>query len=192
MKKILIINGHPNKDSFNAALCGSYLKGATEAGAEIRQINVTDMPLESYLRYDHFSGIEVGQEIKNAQTDLTWAEHLVFFHPTWWGGMPAILKCFFDMVFSAGFAFKYRSNSPLPLKLLKGKTARLIITMDTPVFIYRYFFCAPGVNQIKSRILAFCGISPTKVTYIGPIRSTTPEQRQKYLNKVYLLGKNLV
>jgi putative NADPH-quinone reductase len=192
MKKILLINGHPDKESFNAALFASYLKGATEAGAEVRQIFVTDMPLENYLRFKHFSQAEVGPEIKKAQADITWADHLVFFHPTWWGGMPAILKCFIDMVFASGFAFKYSSNSPLPIKLLKGKTAHLVVTMDTPVFVYRYFFGAPGTNQLKSRILAHCGVTPTKVTYISPIRKSTPELRQKFLTKVYDLGKKLL
>jgi len=192
MKKILVINGHPNKESFNAALFVSYIKGAQEADAELKQINVIDLPLENYLRHDYASKIEIGPEIKNVQDDITWADHIVIFHPIWWSGMPAILKCFFDIVFLSGFAYRFTSTSPLPIKLLKGKTAHIIVTLDTPVFIYRYFFGAPGINQLKSRILAFCGISPTKVTYFSPIRTTTLEKRQEYLNKAYNLGKKLL
>ena len=191
MKKILMINGHPKKGSFGSALFENYKKGAIEAGAEVREIHVADMPLEKYLKYDHYSGDAVGDEIKNAQNDITWAEHLVFFHPVWWGGMPALLKCFIDMVFASGFAFRYKANSPMPEKLLKGKTGRIITTMDTPTFVYKYFFRAPSINQLKSRILAFCGIAPVKVTFFSPIQSSTEESRKKFLNTAYLLGKNL-
>ncbi|MCX6754336.1 MAG: NAD(P)H-dependent oxidoreductase [Candidatus Nomurabacteria bacterium] len=191
MKKILIINGHPKKDSFSSALVSNYKKGAAESGAEIKEIIVTDMPIENYLRYDHFSGKDVGQDIKDARESITWAEHLVFVHPVWWGSMPAILKCFIDMVFSAGFAFKYKQGSGLPEKLLKGKTAHIITTMDTPYFIYNYFFGSPSINQLKNRTLNFCGISPVKVSHFGPVQSSTEEKRKKFLEEVYKLGKNL-
>jgi NAD(P)H dehydrogenase (quinone) len=46
--------------------------------------------------------------------------------------MPAILKCFIDMVFASGFAFRYKSGSSMPEKLLTGRTAHIITTMDTP------------------------------------------------------------
>jgi NAD(P)H dehydrogenase (quinone) len=191
MNKILIINGHPKKVSFSTSIVKQYIKGARECGAELREINVTDLPIENYLRYDHYSGNEVGLEIKNSQNDITWAEHIVFVHPVWWGGMPAILKCFIDMVFASGFAFRYKSGSPMPEKLLKGKTARIITTMDTPYFIYKYFFGAPSINQLKSRILEFCGISPVKVSHFGPVQSSTEEKRNKFLNEVFELGKKL-
>ncbi len=191
MKKIVLINGHPKKDSFTAALVGEYKRGALEAGAEVREIVVTDLPIERYLRYEHFTKQPVGEDILHAREDIAWAEHIVFVHPVWWAGMPALLKCFVDMVFSAGFAFRYTGKSPFPLKLLKGRTAHIITTLDTPPFVYRFLFGAPSVNQLKSRVLAFCGIAPTCVTYLGPIRSSTTEKRAQFLARVYLLGTRL-
>lgn len=192
MKKILVINGHPSKKSFNSRLFDNYIRGAKESSAEIRQVNVSDLPLENYLRYEHFSGTPVSKEITLAREDVVWADHIVFFHPVWWGGMPAILKCYIDIVFASGFAFKYQSGSSMPLKLLKGKSAHIFTTLDTPIFIYKYFFHAPSINQLKSRILAFCGISLTRVTYFGPIRSITLKNSEKFLNSVYIAGKNLL
>ena len=189
MKKILIIQGHPKKDSFNGALAESYKKGALESGAEVREIIVTDLPIENYLRYDHYSGIEVGQEIKDAQASIAWAEHIVFVHPVWWGSMPAMLKCFIDTTFSSGFAFRYKKGSALPEKLLKGRSARILSTLDTPLFVYTYLFGAPSVNQLRDRILKFCGISPVSATLFGPIHAATEEKRKQYLNTAYELGK---
>ncbi len=192
MKKILIINGHPKKGSFSSLIVEQYIKGAKEAGAELREINVTDLPIENYLRYDHYGKSELGLEIKNSQDDVEWAEHIVFVHPVWWGSMPAILKCFIDVVFASGFAFRYKAGSKMPEKLLKGKTARIITTMDTPYFIYKYLFGAPSVNQLKSRTLEFCGISPIKVSYFGPVQSSTDKKRNIFLGEVFELGKRLI
>jgi putative NADPH-quinone reductase len=191
MKKILLINGHPKKESFNKALFEEYKKGAKESGAEVRELHIVNLPLENYLRYDHFSGKEVGNEIIKAQEDIIWAEHVVFVHPVWWGGVPAMLKIFVDMVFASGFAFRYTGKGSETEKLLKGRTAHIITTLDTPQFIYKYFFGAPSVNQLKSRTLEFCGITPVKVSYFGPIQSSTEEIRKKFLSDVYALGKNL-
>lgn len=190
MKKILAINGHPNKNSFNNALFENYIKGAEESGADVRKINVTDLPLENSLRA---CGTEpISDEIKKVQADILWAEHIVFFHPVWWASFPAIFKCFIDQVFTAGFAYKYSKGNPIPAKLLKGRTAHIILTLNTPIFVYRYIFGSPSVRQLKNRVLSFCGIGPTKATYIGPLVDSTEEQRKKFLNKVYLLGKSLV
>jgi putative NADPH-quinone reductase len=85
----------------------------------------------------------------NAQNDITWAEHLTLVYPIWWGGIPALLKGFFDRVFLPGFAFKYRKGSPFPDKLLKGRTAHLLVTMDTPPWYYRWVYRMPGLHQMR-------------------------------------------
>jgi putative NADPH-quinone reductase len=96
------------------------------------------------------------------------------------------------MVFAAGFAFRYKEKIAAPEKLLKGKTAHIITTMDTPYFIYKYFFGAPSINQLKSRTLEFCGISPVKVTHFGPVQSSTEEGRKKFLATVHSLGSKML
>jgi putative NADPH-quinone reductase len=106
----------------------------------------------------------------------------------WWGSTPALLKGFFDRVLLPGFAFKYRDKGVLWDKLLSGKSGRIIYTTDTPVWFYNLFYSAPSVNMIKKRVLGFCGISPVKVTGIGPIRLSSPEFRKKWLEKVTALG----
>ena len=75
-------------------------------------------------------------------------------------------------------AYKYRDNSILWDKLLKGKTARIITTLDQPGWYYRLMYGRPSVNQLRKSTLQFCGISPVKVTYIGIIRNS-PEASRK-------------
>jgi putative NADPH-quinone reductase len=109
-------------------------------------------------------------------------------HPVWWGGLPAIAKGFIDRVFLPGFAFKYRENSVWWDKLLAGKTAHIITTLDQPSWYYRFVFGRPSINQLKKSTLQFCGIRPVRTTSIGPIKNSSPEQRLKWLNKIETLA----
>jgi putative NADPH-quinone reductase len=191
MKKILIIHGHPSKESFNAVLIDAFKKGLNEQETppEIREIILADLALEPYLKSN--GKMPAGKEIQDAQALISWADHLVFFHPVWWGGTPAILKLFIDIVFSSGFAFTFKKGSMRQEKLLKGKSATIISTADTPPFIYTYLFGAPSINQLKSRTLAFCGIAPVSTHLFGPISIVTNEKRQTYIDSVFRLGKKL-
>jgi putative NADPH-quinone reductase len=190
MKKIVIINGHPKKDSFCNVLCNVYRSAATAAGNDVVLINLYELKFNLDLQNGFSKTDALEPDIVFAQEKLTWAQHIVIIHPVWWGSIPALLKGFFDRTLLPGFAFKYRENSVMWDKLLAGKTARIIYTTDTPVWIYKYFFMAPSVNQVKNRTLEFCGITPVKVTAIGPIRKSTSEFRCKWIEKVESIGKN--
>ncbi|MNQ94164.1 Flavodoxin-like fold protein [compost metagenome] len=76
-------------------------------------------------------------------------------------------------------------------KLLKGKTAHIITTLDQPGWYYRFVYGRPSVNQLKRSTLAFCGVKPVKVTYIGIIKDSTDTARKKWLEKVEKLGLRL-
>lgn len=188
MKKVLIINGHPNENSFCSALAQSYAKGAKGAGNQVSVLNVRELKFNPDLSNGFNAEQLLEPDLKKAQEQLTWAEHVVVVHPVWWGSVPALLKGFFDRVLLPGFAFKYKKNSPMWDKLLSGKTGHVIYTSDTPIFIYNWFFGAPSVNMVKKRVLQFCGISSVKVTGIGPIRNSTEPFRSEWLTKVNALG----
>ncbi|MCC6369564.1 MAG: NAD(P)H-dependent oxidoreductase [Bacteroidia bacterium] len=185
MKKILVINGHPNKQSFCDALSKAYTKGALKAGNAVVLINLYDLQFNpnfegTYTKEN--TGVEA--DIIDARKKISEAQHLVIIHPVWWGSVPALLKGFFDKTLVPGFAFKYKKNSPMWDKLLKGKTAEIIYTTDTPVWFYRLFYRAPSVNMVRDRVLGFCGVKTKQVIGIGPIRNSTLEFREKWLKKI--------
>ena len=188
MKKILIINGHPNKDSFNFGIAKAYKDGALQSGADVQEIVIADLDFNPNLQFGYQKRTELEPDLINAWEKIQWAEHLVWIHPVWWGGLPAITKGFIDRLFLPGFAFKYRENSVWWDKLLKGKTAHIITTLDQPGWYYRLSFGRPSVNQLKKSTLEFCGIQPVKVTYVGVIKTSDEKQRQKWLEKIKLLG----
>ncbi|MEN5306902.1 NAD(P)H-dependent oxidoreductase [Chryseobacterium cucumeris] len=189
MKKIAIINGHPNKDSFNSGVTEAYRLGASEAGAEVREIVIRDLNFNPNLQFGYQKRMELEPDLLKAWEIIQWADHLVWVHPVWWGGFPAIMKGFIDRLFLPGMAYKYRENSVWWDKLLKGKTAHIITTLDQPGWYYRLFFGRPSVNQLRKSILEYCGVKPVKVTYVGIIRNSKDEQRTQWLRKVKELGK---
>jgi putative NADPH-quinone reductase len=192
MKKILIINGHPDNESFCADLANSYKKGAELTNADCKLINLANLEFDLNLHYGYKKRTELEPDLINIQQDILDADHLVFVYPTWWGTYPALLKGFIDRVFLPKFAFRYRENSLLWDKLLKGKSARLIVTMDTPNWYYSLVYKNPGHNSMKKGILEFCGIKPVKITAFSPIKSSDDKKRQNWISLVEKLGQKQI
>lgn len=188
MKKILIINGHPNPDSFNFGVAGEYQKGALASGTIVETITIASLHFNPNLQFGYQKRTELEPDLLESWEKIKRADHLVWIHPVWWGGLPAITKGFIDRLFLPGMAFQYRENSVWWDKLLKGKTAHIITTLDQPSWYYRLFFGRPSVNQLKKSTLEFCGVKPVKVSYIGIIKTADENQRKKWLEKVYDFG----
>jgi len=189
MKKILIINGHPDKESLCFALAESYKKGAELTGAECKRVNLTDLNFNPNLSHGYRLRTELEPDLLNIQQDIFDADHLVFVYPNWWGTYPAMLKGFIDRVFLPGFAFKPRNNSLFMDKLLKNKSARLLVTMDSPTWYYSLIKKKPGHHSMKSGILEYCGVSPVKITSFGPVISSNENKREKWIKKVESIGQ---
>lgn len=188
MKKILIINGHPDKESFNFALAASYKKGAGKSDAIIREIIIRDLHFNPNLQFGYRKRTELEPDLLDAQDKLKWADHIVLLYPVWWGSVPAIMKGFLDRVLLPGFAFKKRENSLWWDKCLTGKSARIICTLDQPAWYYKWYYGRPSHNAIKKLTLHFIGVSKVRTTTIGPIRLSSKDFREKWLKKVERLG----
>ena len=192
MKKILIINGHPDKESLCFGLAESYQKGALSSGAECKLVHLIDLKFNPVLMHGYRERTELEPDLLLIQQDILEADHLVFVYPTWWGTYPALLKGLIDRVFLPQFAFKYRDNSLFWDKLLKGKSARLIVTMDTPTWYYSLIYRSPGHHSMKKTILEFCGIKPVKILTFGPVKTADAKKRNYWLFLTEKLGKKLV
>lgn len=188
MKKILIINGHPNPGSFNFGIAEWYLKGVIVSGAQVETITIAELNFNPNLKFGYQKRTELEPDLLDSWEKIKRADHLVWIHPVWFGGLPAITKGFIDRLFLPGMAFQYRKDSVWWDKLLKGKSAHIITTLDQPSWYYRFFYGRPSVNQLKKSTLEFCGVKPVKVTYIGIIKGSADFQREKWLQKVYELG----
>lgn len=191
MKKIVVINGHPNAASLNKSFVDAYIQGARQTGATVQVIDIGLLSFNPNLRFGYQKRIELEPDLVDALEKIKWAEHLVWVHPVWWGGLPAIAKGFIDRVFLPGVAFKYRPNSVWWDKLLSGKTARIITTLDQPGWYYWLMYGRPSVNQLKKSTLEFCGIKPVSVSYFGIVRKAIETERKNWIRQVYEMGVKL-
>jgi putative NADPH-quinone reductase len=192
MKKILILNGHPDERSFCNSLAQSYKIGAESAGAHCRLVNLFDLNFNPILNHGYRLVSELEPDLLKIQQEIRNADHMVMVYPNWWRTYPALLKGFIDRVFLPGFAFKYRKNSPFWDKLLKDKSARLIVTMDTPAWYYFLVNRSPGHNSMKKGILEFSGIKPVKISSFSPVRSSDEKKRTMWLAEVEKLGERQI
>ncbi|MCU0430671.1 MAG: NAD(P)H-dependent oxidoreductase [Cytophagaceae bacterium] len=188
MKKILIIDGNPNKDSLGASLADAYIAGLSQSNVEYKRINIRDLKFNPNLQFGYQRRTELEPDLLKAWEQIQWADHLVWLHPLWWGGLPAITKGFIDRLFLPGMAFQYKENSVWWDKLLKGKSGRIICTSDQPYWYYWLINGRPAINQLKKMVLEFCGVSPVKITYLSPVRNSTEVQRKKYLESATKAG----
>ncbi|MEM6806781.1 MAG: NAD(P)H-dependent oxidoreductase [Bacteroidota bacterium] len=189
MKKILIINGHPDRESYNFALAQAYQKGVEKSGAEHKTLNISELTFNPNLQFGYRKRTELEPDLLKAQEDLSWADHIVWIYPVWWGSVPAMMKGFLDRVLLPGFAFKKREGSVWWDKYFTGKSSRIICTLDQPSWFYRLINRAPSHHAMKRLTMNFIGVKSVKITSIGPLRLSKDSFRTKWLKKIEKLGE---
>jgi putative NADPH-quinone reductase len=187
-KRILVLLGHPRSESLCGGLAAAFEEGAKAAGATVRHVRLDRLSFNP-VTPPYGRDITLEPDLKNLQEALSWAEHLAIVYPIWWGGAPGPFKSALERVLLPGFAFKYHDKGSGWDRLLKGRTGELIVTMDTPPFVYRWMFGAAGDRVMRMRTLDFCGIKPVRATHFGPVRTSTETQRKAWLAKVRALGQ---
>jgi putative NADPH-quinone reductase len=86
-----------------------------------------------------------------------------------------------------GFAYHFEKNGMMWHKLLKGRTARVVVTMDSSPFIERIML-GDFTNEIRKGILGFSGLS-TSVTKIGYMHSLSDTRKARLVKKMEKMGK---
>ena len=187
--KVLIIDGHPDPDEGRLchAIASRYATGAANAGHDVRRIDIASLDFPILRTKRDFERQASASPILSAQESLLWCDQLVIIYPLWLGTMPGLLKAFLEQVFRPGFAFEAESKG-WPKKLLKGRKARIVITMGMPAFWYRWFYGSHSLRSLERNILKFCGIRPIRETLFGMVENATAEKRAKWLNTIESLG----
>jgi putative NADPH-quinone reductase len=190
-KDILIIQGHPDASAphFCHALADSYRQGAEARGHKVEQIELASLDFPWLASEQAWSHQPAPEAIVHAQQKIAAAEHVVMIYPLWLGTMPALVKAFLEQTLRPGFAFDQSAREGNGQRLLKGKSARVIITMGMPGFFYRWFFRAHGYWYLKRNILKFCGFAPVRHCFVGLVGSKADTGRRKWLDKVRQLGE---
>ncbi len=191
MTRITILDGHPDPgaERFVHALAQVYEQSASAAGHEVQRITVAELDFPVLRSQAQWQDGPVPADIKRAQAAIRWAEHLVILYPLWLGDMPALLKAFLEQVARPSFAFRYKDHG-LPEKLLRGRSARVIVTMGMPGLFYRLVYRAHSLKSLERNILAFTGVSPVRHSIIGAVENAGP--RERWLAHIRKLGQRAI
>jgi putative NADPH-quinone reductase len=178
-KRILIIDGHPDPsgDRFLHALAAAYRDAAERAGHEVQSLAVAKLHFPWLRSAQDFEKGTPPRAIAAAQRQIAWADHLVILYPLWLGAMPSLTKAFFEQCLRPGFAFVEARGRGLPKPRLKGRSARVVVTMGMPGFFYRWFYRAHSLKSFERNILHFCGIQPVRATVVGMVESKSARER---------------
>jgi len=189
MGRIVVIQGHPEtRPGLLRALADSYVYGARKAGHEVEVIDVARLEF-SLLRDKAAWSAAAGGDVARAQAAVAAAQHVAVFFPLWLGTLPALLKAFFEQLLRPGFAIG-EGTGPSPFTpLLKGRSARLVVTMGMPAAIFRWFYLAHGVKSFERNALNFVGIKPVRTTLIGSVDRMDDAARSGWHARLRDLGR---
>lgn len=192
--RIFVLNGHPAEKSLNKSLAEAYALSAGKAGHEVRIAHISDLEFEVDRRCSGYGPAELDAlepDLVETLKNIEWAQHIVLTTPMWWGGMPAKLKGLFDRALLPGRTFDTRQTTLMgfPKPMLSGRSARVIVTSDTPGWFMQLRYGNALFRQIRHQVLGFVGIAPTRITHFRMTNQAKPKQIESWIKTVEALGQ---
>ncbi|WP_437515427.1 NAD(P)H-dependent oxidoreductase [Sorangium sp. So ce1099] len=185
----LVIQGHPAPDSLSDSLARAYASGLERGGARVEHLALRSLAFDPHLRAGFSGRQELEPDLQQARTAIERSDHVAWFFPTWWAGPPALIKGFIDRTFLPGWSFAYRKRSALPEGLLAGRSARVVTTMDSPSWWYRFWHRRSVHASFVNATLRFVGFGPVRETTYFNQNTRTAVQRATWLREMERIGE---
>ncbi len=186
MKRILVIDAHPGTDSLCSALAAAFTAGATAKGAEVERVDLRDLEFDPILHEGYKQEQAWEPDLQKAWQAIEQAAHICIVYPTWWGGHPALMQGFIERVFLPGRVANFKEDGSWD-RLLTGRTADLITTMDTPPWYYRWINRNCGLVRVRQTIMEFTGVK-TRAHAFGSVIKSNQSTREKWLQAAERIG----
>jgi putative NADPH-quinone reductase len=188
MTHATLLLGHADDRSFNTALARSYADGLVERGVHVDTFTLATLAFDPVVRVGHEHDQPLEPDLLRVKASIDRARHLVLAFPTYWASPPAIVRALVDRLFLPGWAFRYE-GSALPTGLLRGRSARVIATMDSPSWWYALAHRRSLQATVGTATLAFCGIRPTRFTTVHRVRELDAASRERRREALRELGR---
>ncbi|WP_346911552.1 NAD(P)H-dependent oxidoreductase [uncultured Roseibium sp.] len=193
--RVLVVYCHPCAESFNAAVKETVLSTLEGAGHEIRLIDLYAKEFDPAMSAEERRGYHEPdsnvQPVAEHVDAINWCEMIVFVYPTWWFGLPAMLKGWFDRVWVPHVTFEMPTErSGMKPKMQHIKKIAVVTTCGATWLVSKYVG-EPGRRTILRGMRALCATN-CRTLYLAHYKmdSSTPESRSRYLAKIrHRLGK---
>jgi len=191
--KILVLLGHPRPGSFNHALAEASIAALRGAGHGVlfhdlcREGFDPALPAKEMLEQG-----PVPEIVARHCQELAAADGIVVVHPNWWGQPPAVLKGWVDRVFRPGVAYRFEGEDGgegVPVGLLRARRALVLNTSNTAAPREQETFGDPLDRIWKHCIFGLCGVTEVHRRTFGVVVTSTPEQREAWLQEARELAQ---
>ena len=186
--KILVILGHPQKESFNHAIAETVIRTLQERKHKVIYHDLYAEGFDPILPHCEIPRDAVLPPIIKQHCDeIKESDGIIIIHPNWWGQPPAILKGWVDRVIRPGIAYEFAegdSGEGIPIGLLKAGVALVFNTSNTLSEREMKVFGDPLETLWKNCIFDLCGVKSFYRVMFGVIVTSTYEQRQEWLEEV--------
>lgn len=193
---VLLLFAHPSPRSFTRELAEAFCEGLLDAG---HTVEFADLCMEGFnplldaAQFGLETALDPGAprpaDVEAEQARLDRAEGLVFVYPLWWSDVPAILKGWFDRVWTYGFAYAYEADRTRTTRLGIKKALALCPAGHTDEKLE-----ALGIREAHRRImiedrLLGVGIPEARLELLGGLSGNPPEVREHLIGRARVLGQ---
>jgi len=186
--KTSVILGHPDARSFNHSIAKAAVETLRENGHEVRFHDLYAEGFDVLLPAEEIpSGAPLPPGIEAHCREIAEADAIIIVPPNWWGQPPAILKGWVDRVIRAGVAYEFLegdSGEGVPRGLLRARTAIVFNTANTEAGREQRVFGDPLETIWKNCIFGLCGVNDFYRRTFSVVITSTPGQRQAWLDEV--------
>ena len=187
--KALIVYVHPVEDSFNSAVRDAVISDLNAANHVVRLRDLYAENFNPFLsaaeRALHHTPPTTRPELARDVEDLRWCEAIVFVYPTWWAGLPAMLKGWIDRTWMNEVAWVLPAGANTILPRLTNITRLVAVTTHGSSKFVNALQGEPGKRIITRSIRVMCNrwCRARWIAHYGLDKSTV-QDRQHHLETV--------
>ena len=186
---VVVVFAHPSSDSFASAMYMRAVTTLNDVGHEVVAIPLYEEHFVAAMSRDEWKAYNsdiatLDPQVVRYAAAVQKADALIFIYPTWWSGLPSILKGWCDRVLVSGVAFTFDEAGKVKPSLGKVRHIIGISTYGSPRTYIR--FINDNGRRTIMRVLRLCTGFTTRTTWLGlyAISATSVEQREQFLDRI--------
>jgi NAD(P)H dehydrogenase (quinone) len=189
--RVLLLDGHPDEGRYSSHLLDEY-RSALPADCDVTAVALRDLAFNPNLAHGYRKRTTWEPDLMQLAEALDACDHLVIAFPMWWGAEPAMLKGLLDRLFLPGFTFAYHDQDTFWDRHMAGRSADVIITMDTPPFFLWLAYGNAIIRRWKGQVLGFAGFKPVRILPLGQVKFGGAEKNAaKWTGKVRRMAQTI-
>jgi putative NADPH-quinone reductase len=179
--KILLILGHPKPNSFNHVLAETSAAVLKELGHEVIFHDLYQERFDPVLPAgeEHLPETELPEYLQVHLRHFKEAEGVIFVHPNWWGGPPAILRGWIDRIIRTGSCYNFTKEGVV--SHVGGKIVQIFSTSNTPRDVEMNVYGDPIEIFWKVVVFGILGTKSFERRNFDSMVLSTLEERQGWL-----------